>query len=214
MIKSKPSTARPTTKTVTTKNAKTQRVAGSGSVSAKRSAEGKHVAPAGSVEKMSRPATAQSGVRSRPPVALVQPDTPTVVRFFLADDARQEVHGKMTMVGLYADNVVVAEMPSGHSNPSKKAPVAIPGISILASVSIALGEHRYRMEIDRSSVTPQTIEAKTTTLMSAQPGESVNLIMRLAPLVFIRFGMVHVLLHIDDEPYRFSFEIRRRDKVQ
>jgi hypothetical protein len=157
-----------------------------------------------------------SGPASAPRPTLRQraSPAPTAVRFFLADDVRQEIQGKVTMVGLYADNIVVAEMPPDHRNPSVRVPAAIPRVAILASVSIAQGEHRYRMELDRSSVTRQKIDAKTATLISERPGESINLIMRLAPLLFVRFGTVKVLLYVDDQPYPFDFEIRRRDKPQ
>lgn len=212
MVKNKPAVDKLAAKKVTAKSATAKRVAGS--VLAQRPSVKGRATSAASIAKVARSALAETGPRSRSPAASARTMTPTVVRFFLADDVRQEVHGKVTVVGLYADNVVVAEMSPGHRKPSEKVPAAIPGVSLLASVSIAPGEHRYRMEIDRSSVTPQMIDAKTTTLMSARPGESINLIMRFAPLVFVRFGMVHVLLHVDDQPYQFSFEVRRGDTVQ
>jgi hypothetical protein len=137
---------------------------------------------------------------------------PTSVRFYLADDMRQEVGGKVTAVGLYTDNVIVAEMLPDDPDPSDERLAAVGGISILANVSTSPGEHKYQLEIDPSSVVPQIAQASSSHDGKSLAGESMNLIMRIAPLPFKSFGMVHVVLRIDGSPHRFSFEIRRRNK--
>ena len=139
-------------------------------------------------------------------------DRPTSVRFYLADDMRQEVGGKVTAVGLYADNVIVAEMSPDDPDPTANQVAAVGGISILANVSTSPGDHKYQLEIDPSSVVPPLAQSPSSHVGTQRAGDTTNLIMRLAPLPFTRYGMVHVVLRIDGEPHRFSFEIRRRNK--
>lgn len=137
---------------------------------------------------------------------------PTQVRFFLADDMRREVGGKVTAVGLYADNVIVAEMLPSGPDPTPERLGVVPSIAVLANISAAPGEHRYKLEIDSSSAVPTIMEQQTVTLVTPESGGTVNLIMPFSPFLFTRFGMVHLVLRVDGLPYRYSFEIRRRNK--
>ena len=137
---------------------------------------------------------------------------PTSVRFYLADDMRQEVGGKVTAVGLYADNVIVAEMSPNDPDPTAEQLAALGGVSILASVSMSPGEHECQFEIEPSSVVPPLALAQSDKFSTSRADETVNMIMRLAPLPFTRFGMVHLVLRVDGNPHSFSFEIRRRNK--
>ena len=138
----------------------------------------------------------------------------TAVRFFLADDMRHEVSGKVTAVGLYADNVIVAEMSKNDPDPTPERMVALPGVSILASVSIRPGEHHYKLEFDGSSVVPPLRETTTKRVGTPLTGETTNLIMRFQPLPFTRFGIARVVLWVDGEAFSYSFEIRRRNVSQ
>lgn len=140
--------------------------------------------------------------------------TPTIVRFFLADDVRQEINGKVSAVGLYPDNVVIAEMSGGTSAPSPTNLGFLPAISVLANVTIEPGEHRYQMTIDPTSVMPKVLTGPGSTLVTPKYGDSVNLIMRLPSLPFTGYGMVHVVLTTDTDRHVFSFEIRRKRDEQ
>ena len=98
---------------------------------------------------MTKAATAPRKRATRSATAELMPAVrATTVRFFLADDMRQEVNGKVTAVGLYADNVIVAEMSADDPDPTPERVAGLPSLSILASVSVRPGQHSYNFEAD------------------------------------------------------------------
>jgi hypothetical protein len=132
------------------------------------------------------------------------------VGFILADDIRLEHDGKVTAVGLYTDNVIVALMRPGQPEPSAEAPIAVGGIAFIVSIGGLAGTHRVWLEYKDASLPKE----KTTALRARDyefpnAAMTVNLVGRFQPLITGSFGTKRVVVHIDDQSRVCSFEVRR-----
>lgn len=213
MVKKKPAAAAPATKKATGKPGTL--IAPKTTVAKPRAKAPMKAAPLRRSKPAAGSASAQKPEARKSNDVMRSAHAPTTVRFFVADDMRQEHNGKVTAVGLYPDDVIVAEMPPSVPDPTPEFMAQLPGVSILASAIVPPGEHQYQFEIDPSSILPPMKESSGSArnIGTTRIGESVNLIMRLAPLPIVGFGMVTVAIHVDGIPFRYSFEIRRKDKA-
>ena len=135
---------------------------------------------------------------------------PMTCRFFLADDIRQELHGKVTAVGLYSDNVVLVELPGGGPDPSLAKPAAIASLAILASVSTPAGPHLFNVQLRDAKGAMPFGPFPPRSVISTKDAPASNIILRFQPLPFATFGLMHLTLQVDDASFEFTFEIRRR----
>lgn len=129
------------------------------------------------------------------------------VRFFLAEDFRQEIGGKVSAIGLYADNVVVLQLPPDLAEPTEETPIMIRSLAFLFSVSAlsqpSLASVDLRVNGDQKPLmAPRDLPA-------IEPGNSVNLLGVMAPYVVTSFGEKTVVVDIAGTKYTFKFEIRR-----
>lgn len=136
--------------------------------------------------------------------------TPTdrpVVRFFLAEDFRQEIGGKVSAIGLYADNVVVLQLAADVPDPTAEAPIMVRSLAFLFSVSAL-------REVLLASVDLQVNGTRQPFMMPRElprtdPGNSVNLLGVMAPCIVTSFGKKKVIVDIGTTKHTFEFEIRR-----
>lgn len=141
------------------------------------------------------------------------------IKFFLADDILQQIDGKMTLVGLYPDNVVVTQMPSEAPEPTKENPVGFEGLAVLLCVEGLKGMHSISLGFDDSVIVgasmirnagggPKLNADQTPFDFKAEQG-ATNLITRLKPFITTSFGKKTIVLKVDGEPHELTFEIRR-----
>lgn len=130
------------------------------------------------------------------------------ITLYVADDLRQEISGKVSMIGLYADRVVVLQIPPGSPEPSEETPLVIDGLSFLVNIAGLSGRHRLsvRFFVDGSSPLsePQMREA------DFDPQLSANFAVRIRPFAVATFGRKKVVVTVDDnEPMECVFELRK-----
>lgn len=125
-------------------------------------------------------------------------------KWYLADDIRQEIGGKLTLVGLYPDDVVLIEMPSDEPDPTPDQPIQLAGLAILCVISglegsapvvFSFGGHRSP-EVD----------------VTGDLKSSRNLISRFPVLRIVSLGMKSASIDIASIGFHdeFQFEVRRR----
>lgn len=130
-----------------------------------------------------------------------------IVRFFLAEDVRQEIGGKVSAIGLYADNVIVLQLPPDLPDPTPETPILIRSLAFLFSVS-ALGEASVAsVDLDVNGGRKPFMAPRE--LPATAPGSSVNLLGVMAPCVVTSFGKKTVIVDIRGTEHTFEFEIRR-----
>jgi hypothetical protein len=125
-------------------------------------------------------------------------------KWYIADDIREELSGKLTLVGLYADDIIVVEMPSNEPDPTPEEPIHLSGLAILCvllglegstPIVFSLGEHK-----------------SDEILVTGELNASRNLISRFPVLQIASFGYKTVAIEATALGFRdeYRFEVRRR----
>ncbi len=124
----------------------------------------------------------------------------TFARLYVADEFRVEQTGKLLVIGLYADGVVIMRVPKNAPKPTKEAPYGMDVLSLLVAIGGFSGEEKVRISIGPSQVVERTV--------SVQPGRSANLHMTLRPFTFASFGVKNMLVEFAGVKHKLQFEIR------
>lgn len=135
------------------------------------------------------------------------PKSRPVVRFFLAEDIRQEVAGKVSAIGLYADNVVVLQLSEDVPDPTLDGPMMIRSLAFLFSVS-GLGK-ASSISVDLQSNGARKPFMARRRFPPSDPGNSVNLLGVMSPCFVTSFGTKTAIVDIAGVEHIFEFEFRR-----
>jgi hypothetical protein len=127
-----------------------------------------------------------------------------LVELFIAEDVRAEAGGKVTLVGMYPDRVIVALVPPDAPGPSSETPFVIDSLGILVTVRNLVGEHQVSIEIG-GKPTP----VRTTSFSDIN--SSVNLVAKVRPLQIHSLGVKTIGVVIDGVTFPCTFEVRRGD---
>lgn len=132
-----------------------------------------------------------------------------IIRVYLAEDIREEANGKVSLVGLYPDNVVVLPLPDDHPGPTAEAPIQIRSLGILVNIGGLGSAATVAIELEGGGGrTPFFTKAKVP---FSDPKRSVNLGATLVPCQIASFGLKKVVVSVDDVEHNFVYEIRRAD---
>jgi len=130
------------------------------------------------------------------------------LKFLLADEVRAELSGKQTIIGLYADDVLVVNDMERPAGVPPDAPIAIDRLSFLVNIShVSVGVHNYRAQI----VSPAGVMHGQEILMGeakTEKGKSHTLILEAKPFVLAGEGIYKLDFYIDNIPHSFPFEVR------
>lgn len=134
----------------------------------------------------------------------------TEVRFYLAEDFREEKDGKVSAISLFAEPKVLMQIPSTHPDPTADSPAALHALSFLFNVSKApLGA---LVSIDLKG------PAGTQSVFKGQPlpgpagaGGSANFIMRMTPCIVTALGKRTFTVTVNKRKFEFDFSIERQD---
>ncbi len=120
----------------------------------------------------------------------------------VADDLRQELGQKISVIGMYANNRL--EVPK-ESNP----PFHIPSIALL--MWFLDGNGKFTINIDITSPSGKSIPQKPLDNRELEMQESgaLTLMLKLAPFVVSEFGAYQCRVLIDDREYVRSFDVVR-----
>jgi len=143
-------------------------------------------------------------------VAKIKKVKPSLVKFFIADDIRLEGGDspKPTMLGMYADNVIVVQMPEDQPDPTEEAPIAIEGIAILAAFYGGAGTFDGMVSLKLPSGDPLIVNSPTGP-MEARKGSAMLFVAKLHPFRVPEFGLYYFSIALDNTAYDFEFELRR-----
>lgn len=130
-----------------------------------------------------------------------------LVHFYMAEDFRRELNGKLSAIGLYPDHVVVLQLPESLPDPSPQNPLTIRSLAFAFSVVHLSGDALISIDVEsngvRSPLVPQD--------QFAWPGEghSVNLLAAIEPWVVQQLGVRELVLTLNGAEHRFRYELRR-----
>ena len=127
---------------------------------------------------------------------------PNSVKFVLSDDIREEAHGKMTIVGLYADDKIFVEM--------KPAVPLPPGIVTVVNLSIACmmfggaGNFNIKAEITGPAWQPITQINGTQDFI---PGATATFVLKGAPIALPQYGAYLCKITVQQKVFSYTFEV-------
>jgi hypothetical protein len=138
------------------------------------------------------------------------------IRYFISDDVRQEINGKTSLAGLYADNIIVLnnENTDGSTQSiTKETPLAIDRLSFLINVSDIVGSLEFEFQIIDPTGNPHN-EKATIGKIELAKGMSFNVIVHAAPFTFHIPGIYKLRLYVNGEAHDLSFEIRINENAK
>jgi hypothetical protein len=134
----------------------------------------------------------------------------TEVRFYLADDFREEKDGKVSAINLFTEPRVVMQAPAILPDPSQDSPAALQALSFLFNVSKAPVGASVSIDLKGPTGTQSVLKDQPLPDPSAA-GESINLIMRRAPFIVTALGTRTFTVTVNKREFKFDFSIDRQD---
>jgi hypothetical protein len=126
------------------------------------------------------------------------------VRFILCDDARQEIAGKTTLVGVFPGEIIVVHGPRPPED--SKAVAAISSVCLVFFIAGGAGEFTTTLRIsapDDTSILDQTVGN-----VLLKDGDTATVVGQIRPFLVRAFGVHKATLSMDGREYRFEFTIR------
>jgi hypothetical protein len=133
--------------------------------------------------------------------------TAPIVQFYLAEDLRQEVTGKVSAIGLYPDRAVVLNFPENIPDPTLEHPMAVHSLGFMFNISNLNEPVEVSIEMAGDSETKPFLAPSI--YGPIEPGMSLNLLSVMQPCLITSFGTKVVVIKVGDLDYSFQFEVRR-----
>lgn len=132
-------------------------------------------------------------------------------RWYLADEVRLEIGGKVTIIGLFPDDSVVLEMPPDEPDPTPGQPVAIEGLTVLCIVRGFEGRHQFELALWGGD--PARAVVREVTMETNSPEATLNLVSKFRPMFVESFGDKTFRLSCEELGFvsEFKFKLSRRD---
>ena len=134
-----------------------------------------------------------------------------IVHFYIAEEIRPELDGKVTAVGLFTDHKVMVTLPADEPNPTAEAPIALKSVSLLFNISNFLGKILVKIDVENNGVRRSILKPTENNL--TEIGKSVNMVISMSPCIVNDFGSRNLIVDIDDSEYLFSYEVNRIDVI-
>lgn len=129
---------------------------------------------------------------------------------YLADDVQRLESGKLILVGVYTDRVVVlnpiGEAPEG---PTPEQPYAITKLAfVLTLCGVPAGRHRFAFSVIDPNGEQVPYEGFPTPESDVPDGGSPQYIINCAPFVVPVLGVYKFIVTVSGEPVESTFELR------
>lgn len=134
---------------------------------------------------------------------------PKQLRFLLADSVREELGGKLTVIGLYTGGEVILQGAMPADVPEGFEGIALPGLTILAVFEDGEGEFQVQFQVYDPSNRPLGKSMPTAVVKTKNATQ--NLIFPITPFPVPRLGRYCFELRLDKRKYEYSFTVRHVD---
>ena len=129
------------------------------------------------------------------------------VHFYMAEEMRLEMNGKITAVGIYPDHRMLVNLPKDAPNPTAELPSVLKSLGFLFNISSFVGEVSVAIDLEVNGVRKSFM--KPTNYDSSEPGKSINIVAAMEPCIVNEFGARKFIVSIDNNEYFFNYEIIR-----
>ena len=140
-----------------------------------------------------------------------QVDT-TEVRFYLAEDFREEKDGKVSAISLFTDQRVLMLAPPTLPDPTPESPAALHALSFLFNVSKAPLGASVSIDLKGPTGTQSVLKDQQIPGPSAAD-KSANFIMRKAPFIVTALGKRTFTVTVNKRKFTFDFSFDRQDAL-
>lgn len=132
-------------------------------------------------------------------------------KWYLAEDIRVEQGGKLSILGLYPDDMVVVEMPTDEPDPTSEKPIAIEGLAILCLLVGFHGQSKFKLSLGGEDGAPPTLNSELL-IEADEAATNVTLISKFRPVLIHSLGRKFVSLSCleHNTESRFVFTVERR----
>lgn len=130
------------------------------------------------------------------------------IKLLIADEFRHEASGKVTVLGLFADNVVIVKIPPKAEEIPENAPAGIERLSFMVNVS-AVPEGSY--EFEAQFITPSGApmgEVMKIGNVEIKEGKSFTTVVVSKPFLVNEGGEYHLAFQVNGVEHQLPFEIR------
>lgn len=135
-------------------------------------------------------------------------------KFLIAEEVRPEANNKISILGLYAGDIVVMHKKERPQGVPEGTPEGFERLAILVTISDAPeGTHRFRGRLLDPSGELYGPEAPLGEA-AIPKGFSHVVVLEMKPFIVKRPGSYTYEFFVDDEIFRFPFEIRIQDKPE
>lgn len=133
----------------------------------------------------------------------------TEVRFYLAEDFREETNNKVSAIGLYSDCRVVLHMPSEIPDPTPERPALLRGLTFLFNIANAPAMASISVDLVTSK---GSVELVPTQKLEKGPidGGSANFIVRFDPCVVETLGERKLVVKVNEREFSFKYAFDRQ----
>jgi hypothetical protein len=135
---------------------------------------------------------------------------PTVVRFYMAEDFREEKDGKVSAISLYTDATVLLNIPPTHPDPTPENPAALHSMCFLFNVSKAPAGALVSIDLQGPTGTQSLCASQPMPGMSAAD-RSANFIIRMTPCVVPNLGTRTFTVTVNKHEFKFDFLFARHN---
>jgi hypothetical protein len=132
-----------------------------------------------------------------------------IVHFYIAEEIRPELDGKVTAVGVFTDHKVMVTLPADELSPTLEAPIALKSVSLLFNISNFFGKNLVKIDVETNGIRRTILKPTENNL--TEVGKSVNMVITMSPCIVTEFGVRNLIVTIDDNEYLFSYEVNRID---
>ena len=131
------------------------------------------------------------------------------VNFLIAEEVRLETNSKMSIIGLFAGDVIIflkGERPEGVP---EGTPAGMERLAILAIITDTYGVHNFKGRLIEPSGNLYQPEIALGDA-NIQEGFSHTIIVQLKPFIVRQPGIFRFEFFVDEEIFTFPFEIREQ----
>ena len=132
------------------------------------------------------------------------------VNFLIAEEVRPEANNKITVLGLFAGDIIIMIKGARPQGVPEGLPAGLERLSILAIISDAPdGLHKFKGRLIEPSgelYRPESALGEATT----KKGFSHTVIVELKPLIVKKSGIFRFEFFVDEEMFSYPFEIREQ----
>lgn len=132
------------------------------------------------------------------------------INYLIADEIRPEASSKQTVLGLFADHLIVLDIPT--QLPAGELPKGIERLAFLINVSNIEGKHKYKGQIFDPEGNPHGPEIDFGESELAK-NTSRTMVVEAKPFLIKVKGTYNFVLTVDDTKYPLPFTIIDRAQI-